>query len=87
LHGENILLLFHLDIETEIYCLVKKDIKEKCMRVLVTVSCSKAFDNVESIEEAEKLFRKEVNHNLNPDKVHQVLGMDCTDDEDDDESL
>lgn len=57
------------------------------MRVLVTVSCSKAFDNVESIEEAEKLFRKEVNHKLNPDKVHQVLGMDCTDDEDDDESL
>lgn len=24
LHGENILLLFHLDIETEIYCLVKR---------------------------------------------------------------
>lgn len=57
------------------------------MRVLVTVSCSKAFDNVESIEEAEELFRKEVNHELNPDKVHQVLGMDCTDDEEDDESL
>ena len=57
------------------------------MRVLVTVSCSKAFDNVESIEEAENLFRKEVKHKLNPDKVHQVLGMDCTDDEDDDEFL
>lgn len=42
------------------------------MRVLVTVSCSKAFDNVESIEEAEKLFRKEVNHKLNPDNC-----MDC----------
>ena len=49
------------------------------MKVLVTASCSKVY-NVKNVEEAEKLFREEI-EKLQPEKIHSVIGMDCSDDE------
>ena len=50
------------------------------MKVLVTASCSKVY-NVKNVEEAEKLFREEIGQKLQPEKIHSVIGMDCSDDE------
>lgn len=50
------------------------------MKVLVTASCSKVY-NVKNIEETEKLFREEIGQKLRPEKIHSVIGMDCSDDE------
>ena len=50
------------------------------MKVLVTASCSKVY-NVKNVEEAEKLFREEIGQKLRPEKIHSVIGMDCSDDE------
>lgn len=50
------------------------------MKVLVTASCSKVY-NVKNVEEAEKLFREEIGQKLRLEKIHSVIGMDCSDEE------
>ena len=66
----------NVDNETAILKFRKADVYESVGNCIVQQSLQ-----CKNVEEAEKLFREEIGQKLRPEKIHSVIGMDCSDDE------